>query len=167
MKRIARIAGQVAAFAAFAAVVGWLSSKPDYRRYDPSVALVTVSFSHTGPRVSECRRRTPEEIAELAANMRRAEDCPRGRLPVVVSIDVDGSPVYDEALPPHGIADDGSSTAYRAFTVKAGEHVITARLRDTRRVEGFDHVRTDRVTLAAGQHFTIDFRPEAGGFVFR
>jgi hypothetical protein len=39
-------------------------------------------------------------------------------------------------------------------------------MRDTARVEGFDHTREEAVTLVPDQTFVIDFRSERGEFVF-
>jgi hypothetical protein len=40
-------------------------------------------------------------------------------------------------------------------------------MRDTPRTEGFDYMKSGNVVLAANQSFVVDFRAEAGGFVFQ
>jgi hypothetical protein len=161
-----RIVGQLLVFAAFAALIGFLSAYPSYRRLPEDRALVRLSFSHAGATKGECRRFTPEEIAEMAPNMRRAMDCPRERVPVVVELDMDGKRLWSESLVPAGLARDGSSTVYRRFEVPAGAHRIAARLRDSNRSAGFDHEAATEVNLPPGGSFVIDFHAAAGGFEF-
>jgi len=84
----------------------------------------------------------------------------------VVEVELDGALLYHDLLPPTGLAGDGESTVYRRFVVAPGAHVLTARLRDTRREQGYDHEHTERVELSAGQNFVIDFSLARGGFEF-
>lgn len=158
--------GQFLAYAAFMALVGYFSAAPAYAPFDRNLAQIKLSFRVTGPPKVECRRLTPEEIAKLAPNMRRSLDCPRARLPVAVEIELDGKPLYAASLAPTGIWDDGPASAYRRFAVAPGRHQLTARLRDSRRSEGFDHERSAEIDLAPGQIFVIDYRADKGGFLF-
>lgn len=99
--------------------------------------------------------------------MRNPLDCPRGRLPVYLELEFDGEQLFAAALPPTGIAGDGPSHAYERFTVAPGPHHIVVRMRDSARETGFDYERTADVRLTPGQNFVVDFKPEAGGIVFR
>ena len=99
--------------------------------------------------------------------MRRVQDCPRGRRPIYVELDLGSESAFRASLAPTGIAGDGPSKVYQRFVVPAGEHDIAVRMRDTPRAEGFDHERKSRVALATDQMLVIDFRPESGEFVFR
>lgn len=165
VKRLGWI-GQLVAYGAFMALVGYFSAAPAYAPFDPNLAQIKLSFRVTGPPKVACRRLTPEEIAKLAPNMRHSLDCPRARLPVAVEIDLDGKRLYAALLPPTGIWDDGPSSAYRTFAVAPGHHELTARLRDSRRTEGFDHERSADIDLAPGKIFVIDYRADKGGFLF-
>jgi hypothetical protein len=98
--------------------------------------------------------------------MRRPLDCPRERLPVVVELVADGKVLLQAALPPSGLSGDGPSQVYHRFLVEAGPHEITARLRDSDRTEGYDYERSATLELRPAQNFVIDFRADAGGFVF-
>lgn len=158
--------GQLLAYAAFMALVGYFSAAPAYAPFDPAKAQIKLSFRQTGPPKVECRRRTPEEIAKLAPNMRRSLDCPRARLPVAVEIEMDGKVLYAASLPPTGIWSDGPSNAYQTFAVAPGRHTLTARLRDSRRTAGFNHERSAEIDLAPRQIFVIDFRADKAGFLF-
>ena len=84
-KTWARYAGQMAAYAAFIALLGYFATAPAYRPVDPEAAMIKLSFIHVGQRKVECRKMSPEEIALLPPNMRLTLDCPRERLPVLPS----------------------------------------------------------------------------------
>ena len=163
---IARVSGQLGLYAGFALVVAVLSCWPPYARVDLDSAVIKLSFSHAGDLREPCRTLSPEELANLAPNMRSGVDCPRERVPVVVELEIDGERVYRAALPPSGLAGDGPSSVYERFAVPAGPHRIRVRLRDTVRESGFDHESTAEVRLSARQSFVIDFRSELGGFQF-
>ena len=145
--------------------VAYLSAAPGWQSLPADTALLRVSFTHSGDR--SCRERTPEELAELPPNMRIAKVCDRQRPPVYVELDIDGTTVLAAELPARGIAGSGPSRIYRRFPLPAGRHDIAVRMRDRPATEGFDYAGETQVTLAPAQSFVIDFRPEAGGFVFK
>lgn len=155
---------QGAWYLAFIAFVGFFSTSPDYRHGDPEQARITLSFSHAAKRTTECRRFTPEEIAQMAPNMRREMDCPRERAPLFLVFEIDGEVAYEQSLVPSGLSRDGASTVYTRFSVDAGRRRLAARLRDSGRSEGFDWFFDDEVDLAEGQSVVLDFRPATGGF---
>jgi hypothetical protein len=164
---VVRIAGGLLVILALFAGVAVLSDWPRYRQTPPGTGVVMLSLVHGADRSAECRRLTPEEIAKLPPNMRRPLECPRGRRPILVELDVGDQVRYRATLPPTGIAGDGPSREYRRFVLPAGEYELSVRMRDSPRAEGFDHQRSERVTLAPDQMLVVDFRPEAGGFVIR
>lgn len=163
---IPQILGQAVLYAAFMAVLGYFATLPAYVYVDPGAAVITLSFGHAGEKTSACRRLTPEEIAALAPNMRRPMDCPRGRVSLLVELWLDDEILYQASLPPSGLAGDGASSVYERFVVAPGRHRLAARLRDSRREEGFDYALEDDVELAPGQHLVVDFRAGTGGFKF-
>lgn len=166
MGRILQIVGQAIAYSLFALAVGYFATRPAYTHLEPGKAVIKLSFSHAGAHIEECRQLTQEELNLLPPNMRRPVDCPRERLPLLIEVELDGELIYRDELTPAGLANDGASTAYKKFPVDAGQHHLTARLRDSRRTEGFDHEKSADITLAPQQNFVIDFRPELGGFLF-
>ena len=166
MAKPLRHIGQGGAYLLLALAIGYFSDRPAYTHFPPEMALIKLSFAH-GAQKEACRQRTPQELAELPANMRRPTVCSRERLPVAVELLLDGKPLYAAALPPTGLAGDGPSRAYQRFAVAPGRHELSARLRDSDRAEGFDYERTATVELAPAQSLAIDFRSEMGGFVFR
>lgn len=158
--------GQLIAYAAVMAFIGYFSAAPAYSPFDPDLAQIKVSFRHGGAPKVECRRLTPEEIAKLAPNMRKSLDCPRERVPVLVEVTLDGQSLYAASVAPTGIWRDGPSKVYATFAVAPGRHTLAARLRDSRRTEGFDHERAAEIELAARQVLVVEFRADRGGFLF-
>jgi hypothetical protein len=167
VSRALRLAGEFVVIAALFAGVAWLSDRPAYRQIPEGSAVMMLTFVHSAERLGKCRRLSPEEIAKLPPNMRRVQDCPRQRRPIYVELDVDGRNIYSASLPPTGIAGDGPSRVYERFVLPAKTYDVAVRIRDTARVDGFDHERRDSVQLSPERMFVIDYRPESAGFVFR
>lgn len=159
--------GQALLYGLFALIIGYFSSSPPYRHLPADQALIKLSFSHEGKLVANCRQRTPEELAKLAPNMRAPMDCPRERSPVIVEIDLDGSPAYRQVAAPSGLSKDGASTVYHRFPVQAGEHRLAIRLNDDARAAGFNYHREEIVTLKPGKVLVIDFSRQSGGITLQ
>lgn len=159
--------GQALLYGLFALIIGYFSSSPPYRHLPADQALIKLSFSHEGKLVSACRQRGAEELAKLAPNMRAPMDCPRGRSPVTVEIDLDGTPVYRKVAIPSGLSKDGASTVYHRFPVQSGEHRLAIRLNDDARNAGFNYRREEMVSLKPGKVLVIDFNQEAGGITLQ
>ena len=167
MIKVLRYGLQLLIYAAFAAVVGYLSFWPRYHYASPDGAVVKISFSHAAERVVPCVKLTPQEVAQLAPNMRRTEQCERQRLPLQLELDVDGATVLKLIAPPSGLWEDGPASIYERFELPPGRHEIAARLRDTARSEGWDYSHVESVVLEAGRYLTITFKAETGGFAIR
>jgi len=166
MKTALRYGAQALLYAAFVAVIGYLSTSPAYQHLAPGEALLKLSLTHAGARKEACRQRSAEELAKLAPNMRAQSVCPRERVPVTVEVTLDDAPLFRVVAPPSGFSKDGASTIYRRIPVAAGRHRIGARLADNPAGEfTFAHAAT--VDLAPGRVIVIDFDPAQGGFVFR
>lgn len=153
----------VALFAGVAAFADW----PIYRQTPRGTAVVMLSFVHGADRRADCRRLTTQEIAKLPPNMRRVQDCPRGRRPVYVELDIGNLIAYRASLRPTGVAGDGPSQVFQRFVLPAGQYDIAVRMRDTARPDGFDYQREGHVALSPDQMFVIDFSSDLSGFVFR
>ena len=158
---------QGTAYLAMALILGYFATLPKYQYGDARQASVKVSLSHATERVKPCVQLTQEEIAELAANMRRTVSCERERLPLILELDIDGEAVLSLQAEPSGVWNDGPASIYERFEITPGEHTITARLRDTARIDGWDYASERTVKLQPGRYFTITFKPETGGFNFR
>ena len=160
-------AGQAVVFAVVAAFVGYFAAHPVYHQVPEGDAQIKLALQHGGARVVDCRRRTAEELAKLPTTERRPNDCSRERVPLAIELSVDGRPIYEDVLPPTGLSRDGASKAYRKFLVPAGQHVIEAKLRDSKRSSGFDYEKRVEAELKPWQNLAIDFNAEKGGFLFR
>ena len=167
MPNILQYAGQVVFFAAAAALTGYFSVSPAYRQMPADMAQVKLSFAHGAQRQKDCRRLTTKEIAALPPNERRPNTCDRARKAVEVQLELDGKLIYEAELEPTGLSRDGPSRTYQKFTIPAGAHTIIARLRDSGRKEGFDYVSKHEAELSPWQNLAVDFKADAGGFIFR
>jgi hypothetical protein len=74
---------------------------------------------------------------------------------------------YEAVLQPTGFSRDGPSETYDKILVPAGPHHIEARLRDSKRRDGFDYEAVRDVDLQPFQNLAIDFKADRGGFVLR
>ena len=167
MPDVLRYIGQAVFLAAVGVFIAYFSQTPIYQQVPDGMAQIKLSFAHGGARKIDCRRLTSQEIAKLPANERRPNTCNRERIPVHIQLSLDGELLYDDLLEATGLSNDGPSRTYRKFIVPAGEHTITARLRDSKRPEGFDYEETQKVALKPFQNLAIDFKADAGGFQFR
>jgi hypothetical protein len=158
---------QVIAYSAFAIVVGYLSFWPRYQYASADVAVIKLSLSHATDRVVPCVELTPQQVAELAPNMRRTMSCERQRLPLILQLSVDGELTFEYEALPSGLWEDGAASIYERFDLDPGAHTIMVRLRDTARETGWDYTHSEDVTLIAGRYMTITFKAENGGFAFR
>ena len=129
--------------------------------------MIKLSLAHAGQKKEPCRIRSDEEMASQAANMRRRKDCPRERLPIVLDFEMDGRIVHHEILQPTGLSRDLASDIYEKFPVPVGRHVLTLRLRDSARTEGYDYNQSFEIDLQPAQNLAIDFRADLGGFVLQ
>ena len=167
MNKVVAIPFQFIAYAAFATCVAWFATRPVYHYGDAQMSEVKLSLSHATDRVAPCVQLTQEQIAELAANMRRSEVCERERLPLILELDIDGERVVEMTAMPSGMWNDGPASVYERLLVSPGVHEVSVRLRDTDRVNGWDYSKSENVELKPGRYFTITFKAETGGFQFR
>lgn len=167
MIKLLQYAGQIVVYAGFAFVTAYFATRPVYQQFPEGQAQIKLSFAHGAARTKECRRLSSQEIAKLPPNERRPNTCERERVAVHVQLDLDDKVIYDARLEPTGLAGDGAARTYEKFVVAPGRHVVTARLRDNRESSGFNYETRREVTLSEGQNLAIDFKADAGGFIFR
>ena len=147
-------------------MVGIFSVWPGFALLEPGEAIVSLSFSHAGQRVGECRQLTQQELERLAPNMRKPSDCPRERHDVFVSFAVDDAVLYQQTLPPSGIWRDGKSNIYQRLTLDAGEHRFRIVMNDSGTAPVANHERDLNVTLRPQQNLLISFDGLQQQFVF-
>ena len=90
-------------------------------------------------------------------------DAAAQRRPVPYPVDVPSS--FARALANGTRSPTGAPGA--AYWQQWANYTITARLRDSARIDGWDYEQSERVNLEPGRYFTITFRAETGGFGFR
>lgn len=165
MKTAMSMLGRFAVLALIFMGAAALSNWPSHRSLPEGVGVLTLSFSHGADRKAACRKATPEELAALPANMRRPEICPRERPAIGIEFDIDGKRVFEANVPPSGIAGDGPSRVHQRFLLPAGRYEVAVRMRE--RPDGEFTWRGERsIELDPADHRVIDFRADAGGFVF-
>ena len=164
MRNVLRYLLQFASFVAFAVFVAYFSASPAYQYAPADRAQVKISLSHAAERVAECVRLSPEEVAELAPNMRRTETCERERLPLMIEMIIDGNVVLAKQAPPSGLWGDGPASVYERLSLPPGAYELQVRLRDTARETGWDYTLTEDVELVAGRYLTVSFKADSGGF---
>jgi ferredoxin/coenzyme F420-reducing hydrogenase delta subunit len=162
-----RALGQAMVCVLVAAPLAYCSVAPRYEALAADKGIISLSLSYAGPTKERCEPLSPEELAQLPANMRRPRNCPRERWPIRVELIVDGQSLHAATHSPAGLWNDGPSTVYQRFGVPAGTKVVTVRLRNAGRAEGYDFERTASLELKPRQNLVIDFRADAGGFSFR
>ncbi len=162
-----KLAGEIAAYAAFAAVVGLLSVWPRYELLGEDRALVSLVFSHAGERVGECRRLSQEELNKLPPNMRKPADCPRERYPVRIELRSGSEALYRKTLAPSGIWADGKASVYERIEVPAGAHDLFVGMNDSGGAEEFDFSRSETIDLFPGRNLVIQFDEQTQQFLIR
>jgi len=165
MPSLLRYPLQAVVYTGIALLIGYFASAPTYVYFPPDQAQIKMTLAHGAARREECRRRSSQELEQLAPNMRKAVDCPRERLPVWIELVLDDRVLYQASLPPTGLSGDGPSRTYRKFTVEPGTHRLQLRLRDTARTAGYDYELDRQIELTPRQNLAIDFRAESGGFI--
>ena len=160
-------AGQVLVYAAAAAVVGFLSTRPVYHQVSEGQAQIKLMIKHGGARVEDCRKLTVDELSKLPTAQRRPINCSRERSPLAIQLSIDGKSIYEAVLEPTGLSKDGPSKAYKKFILTAGYHVIIARLRDDVRADNYNYEGREETELKPWQNLAIEFDAERGGFIFR
>ncbi|GBD44806.1 hypothetical protein HRbin40_02296 [bacterium HR40] len=166
MPDVGRWFGQSLILAGFVTVIGFFSQRPTLVVFPPDRAQLVVSFAHGAERREACRRLTPQEIARLPPQQRRPNTCERERLPVRLVLAIDGNQVFDGVLEPTGIWGDGPSRAYLKFALPPGRHHLVLKLEDRGRGDAFAYVSEREIELGAGRRLAVDFKADAGGFLF-
>ena len=162
-----KFGGQAVFLAAIAVVVGYFSASPRYHQIPEGQSQIKLAIQHGGARIEDCRKLTTKELSKLPSTERRPITCSRERVALTIELSIDGKVIYADVLPPTGLSGDGVSKAYKKFLVPAGHHVIEAKLRDSKRTDGFDFDQRIEAELKQWQNLAIDFNAEQGGFLFR
>ena len=157
MVRAKRFLFQVFNYSLFMAVVWYFSFSPPYHRLDDHEAVITVAVSHAGKRIHECTKRTQEELLKLPPNMRKLNDCPRGRSPVTVELLLDSKPVLKEIADAPGFYNDQGIDIFESVKIPSGRHTLELKMNDDIHIKGSTHQFSKNITLTPAQHLVVLF----------
>lgn len=158
---------QLVAFGVFWFVVIGLSVAPPYHYSDPEMAQIKVNIIHAATPVGGCRKRSREELEELAPNMRRPTICPRERNTLDLEIELDGETLVLQKARPSGLWGDGPGSIYEKFAVKPGRHQISIKMRDSGNEDVWDYVQEATIDLQPSQNFVVNFATSKGIFLLK
>jgi len=162
-----RLILQILNYAVFMGLVWYFSFMPSYVRLAPDESMITLSLSHAGELVEECRRMSQEEMAKLPPNMRVPMECPRERSPVSIEVLLDDKPVITEVVDPPGLYKDQGVDIYQSVRIPAGDYRLEVRMNDSVRAEGLTHRHEQSISLVPAQLLVIQFHSSTGDFVIR
>ncbi len=151
-------------YTVFMALVWFFATSPSIKIIADDEAVITIAYSHAGKLREPCRRLSQEELNELSPNMRKLEDCPRERSPVIIEALLDDEPLYRAELAPPGLFGDGGVDVFHKVKVPAGEHRLSLKMNDSVRIDGFNHQLEQQVNIDPAQILLVGF-DSVQGFV--
>ena len=149
-------------YSLFMGLVWFFSNSPSVSLIGEDEARITIAFAHAGQLREPCRMLSQEELNKLAPNMRKLDDCPRERSPVIIEAELDGKSIYSASLPPPGLFGDGGVDVFYSAKIPAGEHQLNMKMNDSVRIEGFNHQFASSVTVDPAQILLIAFNSKSG-----
>ena len=149
-------------YTVFMALIWYFATAPSVRILEENEAMITIAFAHAGDLRQPCQKLSSEELAKLAPNMRKLEDCPRERSPVIIEAALNGMTLYSKTLAPPGFYSDGGVDVYYSGKVPAGSHQFEIKMNDSVRKEGFNHTFKQEININPAQIVLIDFNSEKG-----
>lgn len=157
--------GQAIFYSLFIGFIGYFSNSPVYQRYASNQAMIKLSLRHAGQTLGECHDRSPEELAQLPANMRNLRVCPRERSPLKLDLIINDETIYSQQLAPRGVQKDGLSSVYFRLPVTAGELDLKVRMKDHLEQENFPYQLERKIIIKPAQVLVIDFDSQSGEFI--
>ena len=146
----------------FMALIWYFASSPSIRLLAEDEAMITIAFGHAGESREPCHKLSYEELAKLPPNMRKPEDCPRERSPVVIEASLDGKRIYNAALQPPGLFKDGVVNVYYSGKIPTGKYHFEIKMDDSVRKEGFNHTYEQDINIKPAQILLINFDSQQG-----
>lgn len=160
-------AWQGAIYVLFLLAIGVFSASPTYTFLGAGQAQIKMNLTHPGQRVEPCIKRTKEELAKLAPNMRAKMKCSRERSVVKLELELDGNIIFEGESIPTGLRRDGSSNFYKKFFVAAGEHKLTVRMNDGDKTKPYTHELSRTMTMKPTQNIIVGFHEHEHRFYFK
>ena len=153
-------------YSVFMGLVWYFASAPSVRLIGEDESKITIAFAHAGQLREPCRMLSQEELNKLAPNMRKLDDCPRERSPVVIEAELDGEMIYSRSLPPPGLFGDGGVDVFYSAKIPAGDHHLSLKMNDSVRVEGFNHQFDQAVTIDPKRILLVGFDSKQGFVIY-
>ena len=149
-------------YAIFMALIWYFATSPSIRVIEDDEAMITVAFAHAGQTREECRMLSQEELMKLPPNMRKLDDCPRERSPIIIEATLDGESIYSKTMLPPGIFNDGGVNIFYSSKVPAGKHKFEIKMDDSVRKQGFNHAFEQDINIKPRQILLVEFEPLTG-----
>lgn len=149
-------------YTVFMALIWYFATSPSIRLIAEDEAMITIAFAHAGDFREPCRKLSQEELLKLPPNMRKPEECPRERSPVVIEASLDGKTIYNESLQPPGIFKDGGVNVYFSGKIPAGKYHFEIKMNDSVRIEGFNHAFEQEISIEPTQILLVTFNTNKG-----
>ena len=130
MARPSQYLGQALLYGLFFVPLVYFTSAPLYQHQDADAGTLKLAVRHVGKIVGECEQLDAEQYANLPANMKRPEICPRERSPLQIEMRLDDETLYRATVPASGLHSDGVSSMYRRFAIPAGTHRLQLSMND-------------------------------------
>ena len=146
----------------FMALIWYFATSPAVRVIEDDEAVITVAFAHAGETLEECRRLSQEELLKLPPNMRKLDDCPRERSPIIIEAMLDGEIIFNKTMLPPGIFNDGSVNIFYKSKVPAGKHSFKIKMDDSVRKQGFNHTFEQDINIDPAHILLVGFEPLTG-----
>lgn len=126
-------------------------------------AELVVSFKHAGQLAEQIAETNDEDVLP---HMRGAPSGRKVRLPVRMSLAIDGEEILNRAYEPSGLFNDGTSIAIEPVPIEPGEHVVRVMIGESADVSEWTYTSQETVQFAAGRRQVVQFE-YPGGFVWR
>ena len=144
-------------YSVFMALIWYFSTTPSIRIIETDEAVVTIAFAHAGKLREPCRQLSQEELMKLPPNMRKLDECPRERSPVIIEALLDGKKIFNKTLQPPGIFKDGIINIYYSKKIPAGKHRFEIKMDDSVRDEGFNYSKAQDVDIQPARILLVEF----------
>lgn len=154
-RRVARFA-LAALLAAALDAATLLPGRAPYRPPQTTAAELVVSFKHAGQFV-EAAAADQVDQEGLLPHMRATGSMRRVRVPVRLSVSIDGDEVLHRILEPGGLFDDGSSIAMERVAVPEGRRRVAVRIGDTGDKAEWTYVDEQVIDFRAGERRVVRF----------
>ena len=164
--KFVRYSLQAVNYTIFMALIWYFATSPSVRVIEDDEAMITVAFAHAGETRAKCRKLSQEELMKLPPNMRKPEDCPRERSPIIIEAMLDGKAIYSKTMMPPGIFNDGSVNIFYSSKVPAGKHMFEIKMDDSVRKQGFNYQLMQDINIKPAQILLVEFEP-LKGFVIK